>query len=165
MPVLNLIFVQSLWDLHNSWLGLVLSLTLTGSISNLVKVCVGRPRPGESPGILSVKFRDESFATILDLISRCLPVPGSMDSPVWGLSNYTICTQTDENILKDGFRSFPSGHASLSFAGLGFLSFYLAGKLHLWDERGYTVSPLNVDSPCTTFDDFLNICREKHGWL
>jgi len=117
MPIVNLIFVRSLWDLHNSLLGLTLSLSLTGSITNLVKVTVGRPRP--------------------DLLSRCLPSPGSMD-PIWGLSNYTICTQASETILKDGFRSFPSGHSSLSFAGLGFLSFYVAGKLRLWDERGYT---------------------------
>lgn len=29
---------------------------------------------------------------------------------------------------------------SVSFAGLGFLSFYLSGKLHLFDKRGHTVS-------------------------
>lgn len=28
----------------------------------------------------------------------------------------------------------------VSFAGLGFLAFYLAGKLHLFDRRGHTVS-------------------------
>ncbi len=30
-------------------------------------------------------------------------------------------------------------HAIVSFAGLGFLSFYLAGKLHLGDSRGHRV--------------------------
>lgn len=54
---------------------------------------------------------------------------GSVD-PIFGLSTEAICTQTDLAILKDGFRSFPSGHSSLSFAGLGFLAFYL-GKFNV----------------------------------
>jgi hypothetical protein len=63
--------------------------------------------------------------------------------------------------LEDGWKSFPSGHSSsncmpntfqrviyhssdeyeVSFAGLGFLAFYLAGKSHLFDNRGHAVSP------------------------
>ncbi|KAF9036663.1 phosphatidic acid phosphatase type 2/haloperoxidase [Panaeolus papilionaceus] len=117
MPIINFITVRSLWDLHNSSLGLVLSLALTGSITQLVKITVGRPRP--------------------DVISRCIPKAGSEDPPL-GLSNSTICTQTNHAILLDGFRSFFSGHSSLSFAGMGFLAFYLAGKLHLFDRRGHT---------------------------
>ncbi|KAG9127953.1 hypothetical protein FRC07_007191, partial [Ceratobasidium sp. 392] len=56
----------------------------------------------------------------------------------YGLVSADICTTTDHDRLKDGFRSFFSGHSSLSFAGLGFLSYYLAGKMHLFDQRGHT---------------------------
>jgi len=118
MPAVNLLTVRSWWDFHNSWLGLLLGLATTGSLTQVVKVTVGRPRP--------------------DLIDRCQPRPGTADSPVFGLVSVSVCTQTDQRMLKDGFRSFFSGHSSLSFAGLGFLSFYLAGKMHLFDERGHT---------------------------
>ncbi|KAG8215402.1 PAP2-domain-containing protein [Butyriboletus roseoflavus] len=114
--IVNLLFIRSWWDFHHSALGLWLSVTLTGSITQIVKVTVGRPRP--------------------DVISRCQPLVGSED-PLWGLSTVDICTQTSKHILEDGWRSFPSGHSSLSFAGLGFLTFYLAGKLHLFDTRGH----------------------------
>ncbi|KAL1748066.1 phosphatidic acid phosphatase type 2/haloperoxidase [Schizophyllum fasciatum] len=116
LPLVNVLTVRSWWDLHASWLGVVLGLSLTGAVTQFAKVTVGRPRP--------------------DVIDRCQPRPGSAD-PVYGLSNHTICTQTDHDVLRDGFRSFPSGHSSLSFAGLGFLAFYLAGKLHLFDRRGH----------------------------
>ncbi|KAL6300545.1 phosphatidic acid phosphatase type 2/haloperoxidase [Sparassis latifolia] len=114
-PIINLLSVRSWWDLHNSVLGLALSLSMTGVITQFVKMTVGRPRP--------------------DLIARCIPAAGAVDPP-YGLATVTICTQTNKAMLKDGWMSFPSGHSSLSFAGLGFLAFYLSGKLHLFDHRG-----------------------------
>ncbi|KAF7363319.1 Lipid transport protein [Mycena sanguinolenta] len=115
--VINLLTVRSWWDLHNGLLGLILGLSITGSITQFTKLTVGRPRP--------------------DVIDRCQPIPGSVD-PIYGLSNSSICTTpNDSSLMRDGFMSFPSGHSSLSFAGLGFLAFYLAGKLHLFDHRGY----------------------------
>lgn len=46
-----------------------------------------------------------------DLISRCRPDPGAVD-PTFGLSTIAICHQSDRHIINDGFKSFPSGHAS-----------------------------------------------------
>jgi len=86
---------------------------------------------------IALKFRSFISFWFTDIIDRCQPLPGSVD-PTYGLSSVAICTQTNEAILRDGWRSFFSGHSSLSFAGLGFLSFYLAGKLHLFDRRGHT---------------------------
>jgi len=116
-PIVSFLTVRSRWDIHNATLGLILSLATTGAITQIVKITVGRPRP--------------------DLIDRCQP-PANATDPPFGLSTWTICTQTNSSIMKDGFRSFFSGHSSLSFAGLGFLSFYLAGKMHLFDKRGHT---------------------------
>ncbi|KAJ8580806.1 PAP2-domain-containing protein [Rhizopogon salebrosus TDB-379] len=125
--LVNYLTVRSWWKFHHSTemylhlmptddVAVLLSLSMTGSVTQLVKVTVGRPRP--------------------DLIARCQPAPGSED-PLWGLSTVGICTQTVSYVLEDGWKSFPSGHSSMSFAGLEFLAFYLAGKLHLFDNRGH----------------------------
>ncbi|KAM5443469.1 hypothetical protein MferCBS31731_001242 [Microsporum ferrugineum] len=107
-------FKDRLWELNCGVLGLVLAQGAAFVITGALKNACGKPRP--------------------DLIDRCKP--RSFEQPEFGLSNYTICTQTNHEILKDGFRSFPSGHSSSSFAGLFYLSLYLAGKLHVMDSRG-----------------------------
>ena len=81
-----------LWELNCGILGLLLSSGAAFVITGALKNATGKPRP--------------------DLIDRCQPRPGSEDHPVFGLSNSTICTQVNHAILKDGFRSFPSGHSS-----------------------------------------------------
>lgn len=107
---------ERLWELNCGVLGLALSQGLAFVITGALKNATGKPRP--------------------DLIDRCSPTPGSKDLPVFGLSNSSICEQKNHAILKDGFRSFPSGHSSSAFAGLFYLSLYLAGKLHVLDKRG-----------------------------
>jgi membrane-associated phospholipid phosphatase len=74
-----------------------------------------------------------------DLLSRCNPdVTNIANYAVGGYPNTTqgsylvtwqICQTTDQSTLDDGFRSFPSGHASFSAAGLIYLSLFLASKL------------------------------------
>ncbi|KAG1468610.1 hypothetical protein G6F56_003733 [Rhizopus delemar] len=105
-------------DFHSGLLGLGLALSMTIMMTDIIKVCVGRPRP--------------------DMLDRCQP-PAGIEDPTLHLLNYTICTADQSTYkFKDGFKSFPSGHSSFSFAGLGFLSFYLAGKMHLFDKQGHT---------------------------
>ncbi|SPO39062.1 related to DPP1 - diacylglycerol pyrophosphate phosphatase [Pseudozyma flocculosa] len=112
---------RSVWDLHNGLLGFVLAHCLNVTATTIIKVCVGRPRP--------------------DLIDRCQPRPGSANAQPYGLATDAICSVgVDNSELRDGFRSFPSGHASSAFAGLTFLSLYLAAKMHLFDRRGHAIS-------------------------
>lgn len=53
----------------------------------------------------------------IDIVDRCQPLAGAVD-PTFGLSNYTICQQQDNGVLRDGFRSFPSGHSSCEVAAM-----------------------------------------------
>ncbi|KAF8471276.1 phosphatidic acid phosphatase type 2/haloperoxidase [Kalaharituber pfeilii] len=99
-------------QLHISMLGLFIALTFTSFFTDIVKNGVGRPRP--------------------DLIARCKPRD---DAPKHELVTYEVCTETDHHTLHDGFRSFPSGHSSFAFAGLGYLSLFLSGQLHAF-RRG-----------------------------
>jgi diacylglycerol diphosphate phosphatase/phosphatidate phosphatase len=71
--IINLLTIRTLWDAHNSALGrktrrsedvdvllikplgysVMLSLSLTGAITQVVKITVGRPRPGDSRTLLT----------------------------------------------------------------------------------------------------------------
>ena len=84
---------------HVTILGFLVTLILTSFLTDVIKNVVGRPRP--------------------DFISRCMPQRGT---PGDILVAWTVCTQTNDHILQDGWRSFPSGHSSFSFAGLGYLA-------------------------------------------
>jgi diacylglycerol diphosphate phosphatase/phosphatidate phosphatase len=97
---------------HVTILGWWISLILTLFITDVIKNAVGRPRP--------------------DLIARCKPAPGTPDHQ---LVTFEVCTEENHHTLHDGWRSFPSGHSSFAFSGLGYLALFLAGQCHVFRPR------------------------------
>ncbi|KAL5121650.1 hypothetical protein ACEQ8H_000336 [Pleosporales sp. CAS-2024a] len=97
---------------HVTLLGWWISLILTLFLTDIIKNAVGRPRP--------------------DLIARCKPAPGT---PAHQLVTFAVCTEKNHHVLHDGWRSFPSGHSSFSFSGLGYLSLWIAGQCHVYRPR------------------------------
>ncbi|GAA6006023.1 hypothetical protein JCM11491_004093 [Sporobolomyces phaffii] len=129
IAITALLWRRSFWDLHNGILGLLLSVSITTVATQVIKVCVGRPRP--------------------DMLDRCQPIEGAANLPVYGLATVArVCTVQTGNIIDDGFKSFPSGHSSFAFAGLLYLSLYAAGKMHLFDRRGHAIKAWIAVTPC-----------------
>jgi diacylglycerol diphosphate phosphatase / phosphatidate phosphatase len=97
---------------HVTILGFLFSLSFSGFLTHVFKNAIGRARP--------------------DLLARCVIKKGT---PADVLVTISVCEQTDQYKLNDGWRSFPSGHSSFAWAGLGYLSLFLAGQLHTLRPR------------------------------
>lgn len=85
---------RKIWDLHIFCLGLCGAMAFQFLMVVVLKNSTGKPRP--------------------DLLARCQPWSLSFP-PAGTLANIVICTNTDLKVLWDGFRSFPSGHASSGY--------------------------------------------------
>jgi membrane-associated phospholipid phosphatase len=115
----SLVWRRRLWELHASWLGLATSLAAAWFITNGLKNLLGKPRP--------------------NMLGRCQPDLDNIAAHVVGgvltatsdgrLVTSSICMNPDKSIVDEGFRSFPSGHSTISSAGLVYLSLFLASKL------------------------------------
>ncbi|KAG0257933.1 hypothetical protein BG011_003664 [Mortierella polycephala] len=67
-----------------------------------------------------------------DFLSRCKPVMDGkvvVQNPPLQLWTLAVCTQTDKYILRDGMRSFPSGHTSTAFAGLVYIALWMGAAM------------------------------------
>ncbi|KAI4737287.1 acid phosphatase/Vanadium-dependent haloperoxidase [Aureobasidium sp. EXF-12298] len=113
---------RKLWEFNAGWMGLGLSFALAFFITTGIKNLIGKPRP--------------------DLLARCQPdlndiaahVVGGYGQDIsqrWTLVSSSICTTTDKKLLDEGFRSFLSGHSSMSWSGLLYLSLWLASKFNM----------------------------------
>ncbi|XP_031501371.1 lipid phosphate phosphatase 2-like isoform X2 [Nymphaea colorata] len=104
---------RDVYDFHHAILGLLFAVLITGVITDAIKDAVGRPRP--------------------DFFWRCFPDGKEVYDTI---TSGVIC-HGEDSVIKEGHKSFPSGHTSWTFAGLGFLSLYLSGKIKAFDQRGH----------------------------
>lgn len=104
---------NDVYDFHHALLGLLFSVLITAVITDAIKDGIGRPRP--------------------DFFWRCFPNGTGVFDKV---TSDVLCTG-DKSVIKEGHKSFPSGHTSWSFAGLVYLSWYLSGKVRVFDRRGH----------------------------
>ncbi|XP_057529268.1 lipid phosphate phosphatase 2-like [Amaranthus tricolor] len=114
---------NDVYDFHQATLGLLFSVLITSVITDAIKDGVGRPRP--------------------DFFWRCFPDGKGVFNNVTG---NVMCTGF-KSVIKEGHKSFPSGHTSWSFAGLSFLAWYLSGKIRCFDRRGHVAKLCIVFSP------------------
>ncbi|KAJ4146848.1 hypothetical protein LMH87_001407 [Akanthomyces muscarius] len=164
------IWRRRLWEWHVGWLGLALSLVIAWFFTSGMKNLFGKPRP--------------------NFLERCQPdyahaaqyIVGKMaDAPNNGQLVYPgICTNSDKSVVDEGFRSFPSGHSSVSAAGLVYLCLILAAKLRSCtfslslstdsnDDASQTAFPsrfssgidVQSSSPATETNDEANVAARQ----
>ncbi|KAJ1834104.1 hypothetical protein LPJ63_002214 [Coemansia sp. RSA 2711] len=143
--LLFLVFRRRNWhDFHCTVLGIFMAMGLNNTATNILKNAVGRPRP--------------------DFIARCQP--NITENPPLRLVDYRVCTQTDLGFLREGMRSFPSGHASLAFCGLTFTSLYLASHLRYNDQRGHAYKTIVFYLPlfCAALIAISRTADYHHHW-
>ncbi|GAB2280031.1 Putative lipid phosphate phosphatase 3, chloroplastic [Dionaea muscipula] len=103
---------RNVYDLHHAILGLLYAVLISAVITDAIKDAVGRPRP--------------------DFFWRCFP-DGKDEYDKLG----NVICHGEASVIREGHKSFPSGHSSWSFAGLGFLSLYLSGKIKAFNGKGH----------------------------
>ncbi|PHU17931.1 Lipid phosphate phosphatase 1 [Capsicum chinense] len=129
---------RDVYDLHHAILGILYSVLVTAVITDSIKDAVGRPRP--------------------NFFYRCFP-----DGIEAFEDNGNVKCHGDPKMVKEGYKSFPSGHTSWSFAGLAFLSWYLCGKVKAFDRRGHAAKLCIVLLPLL-FAALVGISRIDDYW-
>ena len=104
---------EKLHNLQVSCLGLWLSVCVTSVLTDVLKCWISKPRP--------------------DFLERCGPQKGTPENKLVGIE---VCTSPlGPMYLSDGLKSTPSGHSSMAFSGLLYLSLWLVGQFKLIQKR------------------------------
>lgn len=124
-------------------LGLMMSVTVTLYITCIIKHSVGRLRP--------------------DFLARCDPAPIIIsDRSPFHTSLITEC-RGDPKVILEGRKSFPSGHASFSFAGLTFATLYAIRELNILGGVFFAHRALYAAAP-VSFASLIAGSRIVENW-
>ncbi|KAI5458536.1 hypothetical protein BGZ63DRAFT_513682 [Mariannaea sp. PMI_226] len=117
--------IKSAWDASNAIVGTTWAVILASLFQVTLKQLVG----GFRPYFLDVCMPDVSRAKHHNATG--------LNGVGFQHIMYTIevCTQPDRAKLKNAITSFPSGHASATCAGFGFLFLWLNAKLKVWADH------------------------------
>ncbi|CAL5396634.1 unnamed protein product [Camellia sinensis] len=129
---------RNVYDLHHSILGLLFAVLITGVLTDTIKNAIGRPH----------------------FFWRCFP-DGIDNCDQWG---NVICHGID-SIIKDG-HELSKWPYFISFAGLGFLSLYLSGKIKLLDRRGHVAKLCIIFLPLliASLVGISRVDNYRHHW-
>ena len=119
---------RRLSHLNTSLLGLGVSLATSTIIFTGVKNLTGKPRPD------SLEICQPDAAHVADYVVG--PTYAAALSARMAMVTAEICQQEDKRYLRDGFRSFPSGYATVAFAGLWYLTLYSTAKFRILPRSG-----------------------------
>lgn len=130
-------------SLNISLLGFTFAFASTVLVTDISKFLIGNPRP--------------------DFLARCIPRPGT---PTDTYVKMEVCSTKNLARLEEGFRSTPSGHSSVSFCGLVFLSLWVSYHFQMWAKgTALYVSCLSVTPVLLALCISLSrIADYKHHW-
>jgi diacylglycerol diphosphate phosphatase / phosphatidate phosphatase len=114
--------IRSFWDANNAILGLLYSLILSTLFQVVIKQLIG----GFRPYFLEVCAPDLSRAASHNTTG----LNGVGYHQI--MYSVDVCTNTNEDELKNAMTSFPSGHSTAAFAGYIFLFLWMNAKLKVW---------------------------------
>lgn len=117
-----LVWRRKIWEWNAAWMGLGVALAGAFMITQGLKDLAGKPRPH----LLAVCDPDTSPEAINRYRVGGLGL--SLDSATPIVVDWHICRTSDHSTLVDAFASWPSGHASFSWAGMLYLTFFICAK-------------------------------------
>ncbi|OLN89035.1 Lipid phosphate phosphatase 1 [Colletotrichum chlorophyti] len=119
--------IRSFWDVNNAVIGLLYSLICAAVFQVFIKFLIGGLRP---------HFLEACQPDLSRVTSSQGGIARSGYSAAGFQSLYVtkeVCTG-DTKEINDSLESFPSGHTTAAFAGLGYLYLYLNAKLKVFSD-------------------------------